>query len=174
MRGGAPRAWISLGAGPPFVGTRALASSGIGFPGGTYPQRFFVADVSATGGAVNADGDTTRLVGYCTSQAHSSIEKGFRIAGIGTDRVRVVPHDEAFAMRPDELATMIAADRDAGLVPFYVCATRGTTSSMAFDPIPEIADVCEREGVWLHVDAAMSGIAALVPELRWVNDGRRC
>ena len=75
----------------------------------------------ATGGAVNHDGDTTRLVAYATSQAHSSIEKGLRIAGIGTDRVRIVAHDEHFAMRPDALAAMIAADRAAGLVPFFVC-----------------------------------------------------
>jgi aromatic-L-amino-acid decarboxylase len=66
---------------------------------------------------------------------------------------------------------MITADRSAGLVPFFVCATRGTTSSLAFDPTPAIGAVCRRQNVWLHVDAAMSGIAALAPELRWVNDG---
>jgi aromatic-L-amino-acid decarboxylase len=125
----------------------------------------------ATGGAINRDGDTSRLVAYATAQAHSSIEKGLRIAGIGTDRVRVVPHDATFAMRPDALAEQVAADRAAGLVPFFVCATRGTTSSMAFDPTAAIGDVCRMERMWLHVDAAMSGIAALVPELRWVNDG---
>ena len=99
----------------------------------------------ATGGAVNADGDTTRLVAYATAQAHSSVEKGLRIAGIGTDRLRIVPHDDAFAMRPDALAEVIAADRAAGLVPFFVCATHGTTSSMAFDPTPAIgADLPRR------------------------------
>ena len=126
----------------------------------------------ATGGAVNADGDTSRLVAYATAQAHSSIEKGLRIAGIGTDRLRVVPHDETFAMRPDALAGLIAADRAAGLVPCFVCANHGTTSSMAFDPTPAIgADLPATSGVWLHVDAAMSGIAALAPEQRWVNAG---
>lgn len=125
----------------------------------------------ATSGAVNADGDTTQLIGYATSQAHSSIEKGFRVAGIGTDHVRVVPHDENFAMRPDALAALIAADHEAGLTPFFVCATRGTTSSMAFDPVPELGNVCRGTGIWVHVDAAMSGIAALLPEHRWVNDG---
>ena len=85
----------------------------------------------ATGGAVNRDGDTSRLVAYATAQAHSSVEKGLRIAGIGTDAMRVVAHDDAFAMRPDALAAAIAADRAAGLVPFFVCATRGTTSSLA-------------------------------------------
>ena len=124
-----------------------------------------------TDGAVNTDGDTSRLVAYATSQAHSSIEKGLRIAGIGTERLRVVPHDASFAMRPDELARMVAADREAGFVPFWVCSTHGTTSSMAFDPTADIAEIARREGMWLHVDGAMSGIAALVPELRWVNNG---
>ena len=94
-----------------------------------------------------------------------------RIAGIGTDRLRVVPHDESFAMRPEALAEMIAADRAAGLMPFWVCSAHGTTSSMAFDPTIEIADIAAREGMWLHVDGAMSGIAALAPEHRWVNAG---
>ena len=125
----------------------------------------------ATGGAVNADGDTSRLVAYATEQTHSSVEKGLRIASIGTDRLRRVAHNPSFAMRPDALAEAIAADRAAGLVPFFVCATHGTTSSMAFDPTPEIGPVCRDEGVWLHVDAAMSGIAALTPEHRWVNEG---
>jgi aromatic-L-amino-acid decarboxylase len=125
----------------------------------------------ATGGAINADGDTTHLVAYATSQAHSSIEKGLRIAGIGTDRLRIVPHDEAFAMRADALDELVAADRAAGLTPFWVCSTRGTTSSMAFDPTAEIGAIARREGMWLHVDAAMSGIGALVPEHRWINDG---
>ena len=125
----------------------------------------------ATNGGVNADGDTTALVAYTTSQAHSSIEKGLRIAGIGTERIRIVPHDDTFAMRPDALAEMLAADRAAGLVPFFVCATHGTTSSMAFDPTPAIGEICAREHVWLHVDGAMSGIAALAPEFRWVNAG---
>ncbi|HSB86189.1 MAG TPA: pyridoxal-dependent decarboxylase [Ilumatobacteraceae bacterium] len=124
-----------------------------------------------TQGAVNRDGDTTRLVAYATSQAHSSVEKGLRIAGIGTERLRVVPHDESFAMRPDALADLIAADRAAGLVPFWVCSTHGTTSSMAFDPTQAIGTVAAREGMWLHVDGAMSGIGALVPEQRWVNSG---
>jgi len=120
---------------------------------------------------VNARGDTTNLVAYATSQAHSSIEKGLRIAGIGTDHIRIVAHDNEFAMRADELARMIREDRAAGLTPFFVCASRGTTSSTAFDPTPAIGAVCRDEGVWLHVDGAMSGIAALVPEYRWVNDG---
>jgi aromatic-L-amino-acid decarboxylase len=124
-----------------------------------------------TGGDVNLDGDTSRLVAYTTAQAHSSIEKGLRIAGIGSDHMRIVAHDDDFAMRVDDLDRQVTADREAGLVPFFVCSSRGTTSSTAFDPTPQIATICQREHLWLHVDAAMSGIAALVPELRWVNDG---
>ena len=125
----------------------------------------------ATGGRVNHDGDTSRLVAYTSSQAHSSVEKGLRIAGIGTDRIRVIDHDDSFAMRPDALAAHIDADRAAGLVPFFVSATRGTTSSTAFDPTEAIAPICAAAGAWLHVDAAMSGIGALAPEYRWVNEG---
>jgi aromatic-L-amino-acid decarboxylase len=125
----------------------------------------------ATGGAINHRGDTTRLVAYATAQSHSSIEKGLRIAGIGTEQLRIVPHDEWFAMRADALAEQVAADRAAGLRPFWVCATHGTTSSMAFDPTADIAAIAASNDMWLHVDAAMSGIAALDPELRWVNQG---
>ncbi len=125
----------------------------------------------ATSGDVNRDGDTSQLVAYATSQAHSSIEKGLRIAGIGVDRMRVVGHDETFAMRPDHLAELVAADRAAGLRPFWVCAASGTTSSMAFDPIPAIGGIARANDMWLHADAAMSGIAALAPEHRWINEG---
>ena len=125
----------------------------------------------ATGGEINHLGDTTHLVAYATSQSHSSIEKGLRIAGIGTEQIRIVPHDERFAMRPDALAELVAADVAAGLRPFWVCCTHGTTSSMAFDPTAQVADIAAANGMWLHVDAAMSGIAALAPEFRWVNDG---
>jgi aromatic-L-amino-acid/L-tryptophan decarboxylase len=153
----------------------STSATGGGVIQGTASEATLVAILSArwraTAGAVNHDGNTTRLVAYATSQAHSSVEKGLRIAGIGVDRIRVVEHDESFAMSPDALEAAIAADRAAGLVPFFVCATHGTTSSMAFDPTPMIGEVCARERIWLHVDAAMSGIAALAPEHRWVNDG---
>ncbi len=154
---------------------RSTSSTGGGVIQGTASEATLVAILSArwraTGGAVNHDGKTTGLVAYTTSQAHSSIEKGLRIAGVGTDRIRVVSHDDAYAMRADALDEMMIADRAAGLMPFFVCSTHGTTSSMAFDPTTSIGDVCRRHGVWLHVDAAMSGIAALVPEFRWINDG---
>ena len=154
---------------------RSTSTAGGGVIQGTASEATLVAILSArwraTGGTINHDGETTRLVAYATSQAHSSIEKGLRIAGIGTDRIRTVAHDDSFAMRPDALAEMVAADRAAGLVPFFVCSTHGTTSSMAFDPTPEIGEICSRQGLWLHVDAAMSGIATLAPEFRWLNEG---
>jgi aromatic-L-amino-acid decarboxylase len=154
---------------------RSTSTTGGGVIHGSASEATLAAILAArwriTNGAVNTDGDASRLVAYSTSQAHSSIEKGLRIAGIGTDRLRIVPHDDTFAMQPGALAEMIAADRAAGLIPFWVCSAHGTTSSMAFDPTVEIAAVTKREGMWLHVDSAMSGIAALVPEYRWVNAG---
>ncbi len=156
-------------------GFRSTSAAGGGVIQGSASEATLVAILSArfraTRGAVNVDGDTTRLVAYASSQAHSSIEKGLRIAGIGTGRTRSVPHDEHFAMRPDALAAMVDDDVRAGLVPFFVCASRGTTSSLAFDSTPAVAAVTGERGLWLHVDGAMSGIAALAPEHRWVNDG---
>jgi aromatic-L-amino-acid/L-tryptophan decarboxylase len=99
------------------------------------------------------------------------VVKGARVAGLADDQVRLVPGDAAFAMRVDALAEAIEADLAAGLVPFFCCATAGTTSSMAFDRVPEIAEVCAAAGVWCHLDAAMAGSAAVCPELRWVTDG---
>lgn len=154
---------------------RSTSDRGGGAIQGSASEAVLVAILAArwraTAGAVNATGDTTRLTAYLTSQAHSSVEKGLRIAGIGTDRIRVIDHDDRFAMRPDALAASIEADVEGGYIPFFVCATHGTTSSMAFDPTAAIADVTDRVGAWLHVDGAMSGIAALAPEYRWVNDG---
>jgi len=131
----------------------------------------------ATQGAVNDTGDTSRLVAYRTAQAHSSIDKGLRIAGIGEQRIRTVAHDADLAMDPADLARQMTADVDAGLQPFFVCSTHGTTSTLAMDPTAAIADAIDSLGdpgtprIWLHVDAAMAGIAALDPDQRWVNDG---
>src|SRR5690606_12683216 len=112
-----------------------------------------------------------QLVGYATAPAHSSIEKGLRVAGIPSERFRVVAHDDAYAMVPQAPAAAMAADRASGLVPCFVCVARGSTSSLAFDPTSAIVEVARSRGVWVHVDAAMSGTGALCPELRWVNDG---
>jgi aromatic-L-amino-acid decarboxylase len=116
--------------------------------------------------------DLRRLRAYTSSQAHSSIEKGIRIAGLGADQLRLVDVDDEYAMRTDALADAIEADVVDGLVPFVVAATVGTTSSLAIDPVRAIAATCRAYGVWLHVDAAMAGSAAVVPALRpLVNDG---
>jgi len=120
---------------------------------------------------VTEGGDLSRLRAYTSEHAHSSVVKGARVAGLRDDQVRLVASDAAFAMRVDALAEAIADDLDAGLVPFFCCATAGTTSSMAFDPVAAIAEVCEQAGIWCHVDAAMAGSAAVCPELRWVTEG---
>jgi len=125
----------------------------------------------ATGGASNKRGCDGRLAAYATSQAHSSVEKGIRIAGIGSEMLHLVEVDERYAMRPAELARLIHEDRSAGLKPFFVCAAVGTTSAGAVDPLEEIGRICRREGVWLHVDGAMAGTAALCPEFRHLFAG---
>jgi aromatic-L-amino-acid decarboxylase len=125
----------------------------------------------ATQFASNRQGSNGRLIGYASTQAHSSIEKGIKIAGMGSDNLRMIEVDENFAMCPEALARQIEADKKAGLIPCFVCATVGTTSSTAIDPLPAIGRVCREHDVWLHVDSAMSGPAALCPELRFINEG---
>jgi aromatic-L-amino-acid decarboxylase len=125
----------------------------------------------ATGGASNRRGCDGSLVAYGSTEAHLSLEKAVRIAGIGADNLRRVPVDDRFGLRPDALAAQIAADRRAGKVPFFVCATAGTTSTGAFDPLPALARICRQDGIWLHVDAAMAGTAAVCPEFRGLLDG---
>jgi aromatic-L-amino-acid decarboxylase len=104
------------------------------------------------------------LVAYTSAQAHSSIEKDARVAGI--EHLRAIDVDGTFAMRPDSLRAAIDADRRAGRTPFFVAATVGTTSSCAVDPVPGIADVAAEHGAWLHVDAAYAGSATVCPEHR--------
>jgi aromatic-L-amino-acid decarboxylase len=125
----------------------------------------------ATGFASNLRGCDGKLVAYTSSQAHSSVQKGVQIAGIGRDKLRLIEVDDAFAMRPEALAQQILDDRRAGLTPFFVCATVGTTSSNAMDPISKIGSICRQQKLWLHVDAAMSGTAALCPEFRDMQAG---
>ena len=119
----------------------------------------------------NAKGCDGTLVAYTSTQTHSSIEKAMKIAGMGSENLRLIEVDDKFALRPDALAAAITADRKAGKTPAFVCATIGTTSSNAIDPVRAIGEICRREKLWLHIDAAMAGTAALCPEFRWTHDG---
>ncbi|MGB9245464.1 MAG: pyridoxal-dependent decarboxylase [Candidatus Acidiferrales bacterium] len=125
----------------------------------------------ATNLLTNERGCDGRLVAYTSTQAHSSLEKAAKIAGIGSANLRAIEVDEKFAMSPAALAAQIGRDCAAGKIPFFICATIGTTSSNAIDPVREIASIAREHGLWLHVDAAMSGTAALCPEFRWTHDG---
>lgn len=119
----------------------------------------------------NERGCNGNLVAYTSAQAHSSIEKAAGIAGIGRKNLRLIEVNEDFAMKPEMLAAEIQRDRAAGRIPFFVCATVGTTSSNGMDPVRAIGKICEENKIWLHVDAAMCGTAALCPEFRWIHDG---
>jgi len=108
---------------------------------------------------------------YCSELAHSSIDKACVVLGFGTEGLRKIPADAEFRMDASALAAAIAADRAAGRVPVAVVATAGTTAVTSVDPLPAIADLCAKEGVWLHVDAAYAGSAAVIPEMRPLFSG---
>lgn len=116
-------------------------------------------------------GDVPRLRVYVSDQAHSSVEKGAITLGIGRENVVKIPTDTSFRMRPEALDAAVKADLGAGYLPFFVCATVGTTSSTSIDPIPAIAEIAGQRRLWLHVDAAYGGMAALLPEMRHVLSG---
>jgi aromatic-L-amino-acid decarboxylase len=111
------------------------------------------------------------LTAYTTLEANHSVPKGARLAGFRPEHIRMVETGPENAMLPNALQLAIAADQAAGLIPAIVVATVGTTGSTAIDPVPAIADICRREAIWLHVDAAWAGSAAIVPEMRWIFDG---
>jgi aromatic-L-amino-acid decarboxylase len=115
--------------------------------------------------------DVPRLRLYCSEQAHSSIERAAMTLGIGQQGVRKIATDAEFRLDVDALRQALIEDKSAGWLPFCVVATVGTTSTTAIDPVAEIAGVCRQEGIWLHVDAAYGGAAALVPEFRHVLAG---
>ncbi|HEX7182623.1 MAG TPA: pyridoxal-dependent decarboxylase [Thermoanaerobaculia bacterium] len=115
--------------------------------------------------------DLPPLTVYASDQAHSSIDKAAIVLGLGQENVRRIASDEAFRMSVPALAEAIARDREAGRLPMAVVATAGTTSTTSVDPVPEIAGLCEREGIWLHVDAAYAGSAAICPEYRALMPG---
>lgn len=129
----------------------------------------------ATSFASNRTGIDRKLVAYASTQAHSSIEKAMMIAGLGRENLRLIDAPAAldFAMDVDALQRAILSDLKSGFVPCYICATIGTTSSNAIDPVRKIGEIIQPRapGIWLHVDAAMSGTAALCPEFRFIHDG---
>jgi aromatic-L-amino-acid/L-tryptophan decarboxylase len=115
--------------------------------------------------------EVPRMRVYCSDQTHSSIDKAVILLGLGHTSLRKIPSDGEFRMRVDTLAAAIAEDRSAGWAPLAVVATVGTTSSTSVDPVEEIAALCARESVWLHVDAAYAGVAAMVPGYEWILRG---
>jgi aromatic-L-amino-acid decarboxylase len=116
-----------------------------------------------------AAGDIGRMVVYASEQAHSSIEKGARIAGFG--HTRFIPVDGAFALRPDALNAAIEADLADGLIPVVVVSAVGTTGTTAVDPVQTVGEISRVHGLWHHVDAAYAGTAMICPEFRHYQDG---
>ena len=108
---------------------------------------------------------------YASDQAHSSIDKGIITLGLGQRALRKIPSDSKFRMDVKALSEAIDEDKRNGILPFCVVATVGTTSTSSIDPVPAIVEVCEPHTMWLHVDAAYGGSAAVVPEMRHILDG---
>ncbi len=115
--------------------------------------------------------DLPRVVVYCSEEAHSSVDKALMTLGFGLEALKKIPTDSALRMDAKALAAAVENDRRAGRVPVAVVATVGTTSTTAIDPVPAIAEICGRHGMWLHVDASYGGTAAILPEMRHVLDG---
>ena len=125
----------------------------------------------ATHYSSNLRGVRSNLVAYTSTQAHSSVEKAAMIAGIGVNNLRLIEVDANYAMDAQAFARTVNQDLQGGLAPFFAMGTVGTTSSNAMDPLPELAEICRRHGMWFHVDAAMSGTASLCPEFRHFQQG---
>jgi glutamate/tyrosine decarboxylase-like PLP-dependent enzyme len=144
-------------------------SSGLLTTGGSAAN--MTAFVAARDVAVRSGLSISSLVAYTSDQAHSSVTRAAFIAGIPRDNVRVVPTDALFRMLPDELKKMVAADRASGLSPFLVAASAGTTNTGSVDPLHAIAEICEREKLWFHIDAAYAGFAVLTREGKAMLEG---
>jgi aromatic-L-amino-acid decarboxylase len=153
----------------------------LGLPGPLFGQIFDTASVGTMHAIAAArecadpdsrtEGASRDLVLYTSEHAHSSVEKGAVSIGIGKRNVRLIPADGEFRMRPEALTQAIERDLAQGLRPFCVVPTVGTTSLTSIDPVPEIADIAERFRLWMHVDAAYGGAAALAPEFQHVLAG---
>lgn len=125
----------------------------------------------ATNFESNKKGVQQKLVAYISTQTHSSLEKAIKMAGIGTDNLRLIDVDDKFAMKPDLLEQQIQQDKKAGSKPFFICGALGTTSSNAMDPLDKIGEIAKSENCWFHIDAAMSGTAMICPEFRHFMKG---
>jgi len=125
----------------------------------------------ASGFETNKKGVRQPLAVYASKEAHSSIDKAAIIAGYGREYLRHIPVDNNFAMMPEKLEEVIMKDKDAGLIPACAVASLGTTSSTAFDPLEAIGQICRKHNIWLHVDAAFAGAAAILEEKRWMLQG---
>lgn len=126
-----------------------------------------------TGYRSNTDGlaKKKRLRVYCSNQAHSSVEKGVGIAGIGRSNLIKVQVKEDFSIDIVALREAIERDLKAGYIPACVVATLGTTGTTAFDSLKEVGEICHDYNIWLHVDAAIGGTALILPEMRWMIEG---
>jgi aromatic-L-amino-acid decarboxylase len=112
-----------------------------------------------------------RMAVYCSSEAHSSVNKALRVIGLGDESLRTIAVDEGYSMRPEALERAIVADRELGITPMAVVATIGTTGCGAVDPIATLGPICKHYGVWLHVDAAYAGASLILPNMRWASAG---
>ena len=115
--------------------------------------------------------DLSKVVFYCSEEAHSSVDKAVMTLGFGLEALRKIPTDSALRMDAKALSAAVDNDRRAGRIPLAAVATVGTTSTTAIDPVREIADICAMHKMWLHVDASYGGTAAILPEMRHVLDG---
>ncbi|MEW6127426.1 MAG: pyridoxal-dependent decarboxylase [Acidobacteriota bacterium] len=116
-------------------------------------------------------GANAKLRLYCSEHGHSSIDKAAITLGLGHRSVRKIACDAEFRMLPEALAAAIEEDRQAGWRPFCVVPTIGTTSITSVDPVAAVAEICEKENLWMHVDASYAGSAAIVPEMKWILEG---
>src|SRR3954447_4613040 len=127
---------------------------------------------ASDGGTERRGVGTGSFAVYTSGQTHSSVEKACRIAGLGANALRKLEvHPDTLAARADHLRAVIAADQAAGVVPALVVASVGATGTGAVDPFAEMSAIAHEAGAWLHVDAAWAGVAAVAPELRWLNAG---
>lgn len=115
--------------------------------------------------------DVPRLIMYCSEHAHSSIEKGAVTLGIGLEGVRKIPVNDKFEIIPEKLEAAVNEDLKNGWKPFCVVATVGTTSTTSVDPVEEIAVICQKNNLWLHIDSAYAGVTAIIPEMKWIIKG---